>query len=116
MSTINAREFAIKIVKGLDEARRVSSLDNPVCDVDLIEAGIEEALAEANLQIALRDDEISCLKSVYEPPSRKARIDAQSERARELAAKGFSYREIAARLGLRSISGIHKILHRGDSA
>jgi DNA-binding NarL/FixJ family response regulator len=108
--------MAIKIVKGLDAARRVSSLENPVDEVGLIEAGIEDALSEAYAQIAVRDEEIACLKSVYEPPSRRSRLDAQSERARELAAKGFSYREIAARLNLKSISSIRKIIHRGDSA
>lgn len=46
-SGIDTREIAIRIVEGLDAARRASSLENPVDEVGLIEAAIADALDQA---------------------------------------------------------------------
>lgn len=104
------REIALRIIHGLDAARRVSSRESPVDEVGLIEAAIADALDEAQMQISLRDEEIAVLKAVYHPIGKRAVTEAKRAEVKRLLADGtLSYREIAAAIGYKSPSLVHRI-------
>lgn len=111
---MDSREIAIRIVKGLDAARRASSYENPVDEVGLIEAGIADALDYAAFEIRARDIEIKMLKDTYERDkgSRK-NLAIKKEKAKELIAGGMTYREAAKALGFKSPSVIHRYINGG---
>jgi len=110
MST-DAREIAIRIVQGLDQARAASSQDNPVDEVGLIEAAIDDALDGMRLETAVRDRDMAELRAILDPKSRREKIADKRTRAIELKNEGKTYRQIARSLGYRSPSAVHRILN-----
>lgn len=110
-----AREAARLIQHGLDRARAVSTRDRPVDETGLIEAGIADVIADLELQIAVRDDELRHLKAAYEAPGARQRKAEKLERAAILIGAGCSYREAAARLGYKSPSTIHRALKEKEA-
>lgn len=112
----NPREIAIRVVKGLDAARRISSRENPVDEVGLIEAAIADILDEAEMQIRIRDGEIKELKAIYEPIGKRDITDRKRQEIKRLLAEGrLSYREIAQAVGYKSPSLVHRIANGGAS-
>lgn len=113
---IDTRAAAVKIVQGLDAARKVSSQENPVDEVGLIEAALADLLDDAEFQISARDEEIKIYRELYQTPGRRKHRDVKLEKAREMLADGMSYREIAKALGYKSPSNIWKALNAGRTA
>ena len=110
----SARDCALKIVAGLDAARRVSSFERPVDELALIEAAIADVISDLEMEITARDADIAALKSLYERSGRKGLFAEKRAKARDMLERGLSYREIAARLGYKSPSIVHRMLKSSD--
>lgn len=82
----------------------------------MIAAGIADVVAELELQIKVRDEELATLKAIHYPPGKRVKQKLRNDRVRQLAQSGLSYREICDRVGFRSPSTVHRILKTGKDA
>ena len=114
VAMIDVRAVASRIVAGLDAARRRSNQECPVDEHALIEAGVADAVAELEMQIALRDDEIRMLKQAYEPGKRRAVSPDEATAIVAAVNSGMSMRKAAKQFGLKSPSTVHRIV-RGQT-